>query len=351
MSLQSIENSSAGALPFSVSRRIAIDLGAAWTRLVVVGTPLRVDERSFVAVEADRVAASGPVVVAVGNAAYAMWGRTPAEVAIVRPLQPGSHTDFEVAYTLVRAQLRRLRSSVAWIGAEVIVPLPVCWSDAQRRDLRESLERAGARRVHFVRAPVAAAIGAELDPLASRGRMVVDVGASSTTVSIVALGDVIFEARSPIGGEHFDHALRDHLALEQRLVIGPRTAEALKLWVASAADPHARREIRGRDVQYGLPRRSAVDMGSLMPVFNAPVRRIVQTVVEAVERAPAELIGDIVSEGILLVGGGACLRGLERSIEAATHTAVVTAESPERVTVEGAAMMLFNRKRYGRLFT
>ena len=123
MSLQRKETSPAATLPFSVSRRIAIDLGAAWTRLVVVGTPLRVDERSFVAVEADRVAASGPVVVAVGNAAHAMWGRTPAEVAIVRPLQPGSHSDFEVAYTLVRSQLRRLRSSVAWLGAEVVVPL------------------------------------------------------------------------------------------------------------------------------------------------------------------------------------------------------------------------------------
>ena len=349
MTVQELNHPPEAALPFSFSRRIAVDLGSAWTRLVVAGSSVRIEERSFVAVEADRVSASGPVVLAVGNAAHQMWGRTPPGVTIVRPSHPGSHTDFEVAHTLLREHLRRLRGALAWIGPEVVVPLPVSWADAQRRNLRESLERAGVRKVFFAMAPVAAAVGAELDPLASRGRMVVDVGASSTTVSIVALGEVIFHVRSAIGGEHLDHALRDHLAVEHRLVVGPRTAEALKLWVASAADPHARRELRGRDVQHGLPRRIVVDMGSLMPVFNAPVRRIVATVVDAVERAPADLIGDIVTEGILLVGGGARLRGLEAAVATATHTAVVTAEHPERVAVQGAGAMLCERKRYGRL--
>jgi rod shape-determining protein MreB len=323
-------------------RDIAIDLGTANTLVYERGRGIVLSEPSVVAIDSD----NGEVL-AVGDEARRMIGRTPANISAIRPLRHGVIADFEVTERMLRHFIRGVQSR-RLVRSRVVMCAPSGVTDVEKRAVEEACLSAGARKVHLIEEPMAAAIGANLPIAEPTGSMVVDVGGGTSEVAVIALGGIVVSQSLRIGGYDFDEAIAGHMKRAHTMAIGEQAAEGLKLDVGSAVelDPELEADVRGRDLVTGLPKLVTLSSAELRQAYAEPLRAIVDAVKETLERTPPELAADLAERGIVMAGGGALLRGFDALLRDETQLPVQLAESPlDRVGNGGSRHLRLGRRR------
>ncbi len=333
-------NSVFGAL----SSDMAIDLGSYQTRIQMGGRSSPSCAPSCVAIFHDR---SGERhIMAVGHSAWEMLGRTPSDVRVVRPVRDGLIAEFDVAEALLRHQIVQVQGRRLWVGPRVAMCIPYGTTEVERRAVRELAEAAGARTVHLIEQPLAAAAGAGLPIQEACGQMVVDMGAGHTQIAVISLGGIVYSRTVRLGGDHMDAAIVRHLETHHGVTVGAVTAQRLKDTLGTALPKANQRKIEvcGRDVDTGFPRRVAVAQVDVGAALAESVQVVIEAVLSSMEHTPPDLAADIAGTGIVLSGGVAQLDGLDRAIGHATGLPIVAAEDPACATVRGAALALQNRE-------
>lgn len=323
------------------SQDMAIDLGTANTLVYVKGRGIVCNEASVVAMHHDRKGNRN--VVAVGNAARAMLGRTPHDFQAVRPLKDGVIADFDTTEAMLRYFIERVNGRKTFVAPRMVVCIPYGTTEVEKRAVRESAESAGARQVHLIEEPLAAAIGADLPITEPTGNMIVDIGGGTTEVAVISLGGIVYSRSIKVGGDHMDDAIIEHMRREHDLLIGPRTAEAVKIELGNAGGTSSEvreMEVRGRDLVRGYPRRMTVHSDEVKAALETPVQLIVDAVKASLERTPPELLGDIYERGIIMTGGGSMLRQIDYVISQATGLPVIVDEEPMSAVVKGSGRVL-----------
>jgi rod shape-determining protein MreB len=325
-------------------RDIAIDLGTANTLVYERGRGVVLSEPSVVAMNEETGA-----VHAVGVEAKRMIGRTPATISATRPLRHGVIADFEVTEHMLRHFIRKVEPS-RLARPRVMMCAPSGITGVEKRAVEEACIAAGARKVQLIEEPLAGAIGAGLPIEEPTGRMVVDVGGGTSEVAVLTLGEMALSESVRVGGYDLDEAILNHLRRHHRLAVGTERGEALKLEVGSAKalDGELRAEVRGRDVVAGIPRTVVIGSDEIRSALEEPLGTIVAAVRETLERTPPELAGDIMQEGIVLVGGGSLLRGFAERLSEETRIEVRLAESALTCVAEGAGRSLEEFDTLGR---
>ena len=315
---------------------IAIDLGTANTLVYERGRGIVVSEPSVVAIDSQTGA-----VHAVGDAARRMIGHTPATISAILPLRHGVIADLEVTEQMLRYFIRRVHAR-RFARSRVVMCAPSGITDVEKRAVEEACLAAGARQVHLIEEPIAAAIGAELPIADPSGSMIVDVGGGTSEVAVISLGGIVVSQSVRIGGYDFDEAIATHLKREHTLAIGEQTAENLKVDIGSAVrmDPEPEAEVRGRDLLTGLPKTLLLSSDEVRRACAEPLGAIVGAVKDTLERTPPELAADIADRGIMLAGGGVLLRGFQELLRQETQLPVELTPSPLTCVAVGAGHSL-----------
>jgi len=317
-------------------RDMAIDLGTANTVVYVHGRGIVLSEPSVVAID-ERT----DEVVAVGGDAQRMIGRTPAQISATRPLRHGVIADFEVTEQMLRHFMRKVLERRR-ARPRLVVCAPTGITEVERRAVEEAALSAGARRVHLIEEPIAAAIGAGVAIAEPIGRMVIDVGGGTSEVAVISMGGMVLSRSVRVGGYDLDEAIAAYIRADHLTAIGSQSAEELKLAVGSAA-PLAEElvtSVRGRDVVSGLPRELELSSAQIRTALEGPLSDILAAVHATLEETPPELASDISRDGILLAGGGALLRGFDERVEAETGMRAKLADSPLTCVAVGAGHAL-----------
>jgi rod shape-determining protein MreB len=324
-----------------LSHDLAVDLGTSHVRIHRKHAGLVADEPTVVAV---RTSAHGRRdIVAVGNEALPMLGRTPEDTVTIQPIRAGRVIDFEVAEALLLHLVRRIHGRNGWMRPKMVVAMPHRASPMEVRAVRDSCESAGAREVVQVARPIAAAIGAGLPIGDPSGMLIVDVGGGAAEVSVLSLKGVVSSEVVPNGGgDGMDDAILQWLRSEKALLVGRPSAERLKVELGTAAevDPTRKATVAGRCLRRGVPRAETVDQREIAHALAPCVDAIARAIRRAIEQAPPELGADIVDQGAVIVGGGARLRGLEQALRDRTGLAIVGADHPEHAVLRGVGRVL-----------
>jgi rod shape-determining protein MreB and related proteins len=325
------------------SSDLAIDLGTANTLVYVRGKGLICSEPSVVAVAEDPNG-RGQRVLAVGHEAKEMLGRTPAGIRAVRPIKDGVIADFEVTEAMLRYFIQRSHNRRRLVRPRIVICVPPCITSVEKRAVRESALSAGAREVYLIEEPMAAAIGAGLDVTAPTGNMVVDIGGGTTDVAVISLSGIVTSRSIRCGGDAMDDAIVNYVKRKYNMLVGERTAENLKMTIAAAAAAvkNETMEVKGRDLVAGIPKVVVTTSDEIREALIEPIGQIVETVLLALERTPPELAADIVDRGIMLVGGGSLLRGLDIVLREETKLPILRSEDPFTAVVHGAGRALEN---------
>jgi rod shape-determining protein MreB len=302
---------------------MAVDLGTANTLVYVRRHGIVLNEPSVVAINT----LSGAIL-AVGNEAKRMIGRTPSHIQAVRPLKDGVIADFDVTEKMLRYFIQRVHKRRLLAKPRVVVPSGI--TGVEQRAVEEATIAAGARRAYIIEEPMAAAIGAGLPIHEPAGNMIVDIGGGTTEVAVISLGGIVTSTSLRIGGDELDEAIINHTKKEYSLLLGERTAEAIKLAIASVFPMQEEliAEIPGRDLVSGLPKTIQISDGEIRQAIEEPVTAIIDSIKATLDRTPPELAGDIMHKGIVLTGGGALLRGLDKRLRHETGMPVHIAENP-----------------------
>lgn len=323
-----------------LSSDMAIDLGTANTLVYVKGKGVVVNEPSIVAVRTQ----PRREIMAVGREAKIMLGRTPGRIQTIRPLKDGVIADFEVAEEMIKAFIKKANKRASFAPPLVIICVPSGATPVERRAIRESALKAGARRVYLIEEPIAAAIGAGLPIDAPTASMVVDIGGGTTEVAVITMGDVVFADSTRVGGDKMDEAIINYLRRRKNLLVGEATAERIKMefGVAMAPDDGEGEivEIRGRDLLRGVPTEIEITQAEIAEALHDPVHIIIESIKTALEATPPDLGGDIVENGIILTGGGSLLKDLDKKIRKETGLPVTIAEDPLSCVALGTGMAL-----------
>ncbi len=329
---------------FQRGRELAIDLGTANTLVFVRDQGIAVFEPSVVAID-ERT----NEVQAVGEDARRMIGRTPATIRAIRPLRHGVIADFDVTAEMLRYFIRRVGGG-GLSFSRVVLCVPSGITDVERNAVEEATLAAGARSVALIEEPMAAAIGAGLRVAEAQGNMVVDIGGGTTEVAVLSLGGIVVWESVRVGGYELDEALIRHVDANAHLLIGPETAEAAKIACGSAwpLPEEIETDVAGRDRITGLLKRTTIDSSEVRIAIAQPLETIVDTVRRTLEVTPPELAADISNHGIVLAGGGALLRGIDRLLSAETGLPVLVAEAPLECVVLGAGSSLEESAVLGR---
>lgn len=321
------------------SKDIGIDLGTANTLVYVAGRGVVINEPSVVAINQK----TGKVV-AVGNEAKRMVGRTPSHIVAHRPLVDGVISDFEVTEEMISYFIKKVYAGHFRYLARprIVVGVPSGITEVQRRAVRDAARSAGAREVYLVEEPMAAAIGVRLDVTEPVGNVIVDIGGGTTDIAVISLGGIVAAKNLRVAGDRMTNDIIDYAREEFKLLLGERTAESLKIAIGSAVPLEEELEgtMRGRDLVSGLPREVLITDGDIREALKGSVLTIVKSVKETIEITPPELVSDIIHRGIVLVGGGALLRGLDKLIEKETHIPVRIADDPLTAVVRGTGIIL-----------
>jgi rod shape-determining protein MreB len=329
-----------------LSADMAIDLGTANTLVYVKGRGIVLNEPSVVAIADQR---GKKQVLAVGEEAKQMLGRTPGNIAAIRPLRDGVIADFEVAEEMIKHFIRKVNGRRGFASPLVVVCVPSGSTAVERRAIQESAESAGARKVLLIEEPMAAAIGAGLPVTEPSGSMIVDIGGGTTEVAIISLGGIVYARSVRVGGDKMDEAIISYIRRQHNLLIGESTAERIKMEIAAAAPPGEEegpmKEVKGRDLMNGVPREVVVSQRQMAEALYEPVIQILDAVKVALENTPPELASDIVDKGIMLTGGGALLTRLDDVLRGATGLPVVVAEEPLSCVALGTGRALEEMKR------
>ncbi|EKE08920.1 MAG: hypothetical protein ACD_16C00235G0016 [uncultured bacterium] len=310
-----------------LSSDMAIDLGTANTLVYVKGQGIVLNEPSVVAITNSR---DKQQVLAVGEEAKLMVGRTPGNIKAIRPLREGVIADFEVAEAMIKYFMQKVHKRRSFISPRVIICVPSGSTAVERRAIQESAESAGARSVYLIEEPMAAAIGAGLPVTEPTGSMIVDIGGGTTEVAVLSLGGIVYARSVRIGGDNMDEAIISYIRRQHNLLIGEASAERIKKGIGSAMAPKdgdgKTTELKGRDLLYGVPKEITISERQIAESLSEPVSAIVEGVKQALENTAPELAADIVDRGIVLTGGGALLKNLDIVIREATGLPVIVAE-------------------------
>jgi rod shape-determining protein MreB len=322
------------------SNDLAIDLGTANTLVYVKGRGVIINEPSVVAISKN--GRSKNDVLAVGNEAKAMLGRTPGNIAAIRPLKDGVIADFDITEAMLRHFIRKVHNRRRLMRPRIIICVPSGITAVERRAVREAAESAGAREVFFIEEPMAAAIGAGLpvtEPICS---MVVDIGGGTTEVAVISLAGIVYSKSVRVGGNHMDEAILQYIKQKYNLLIGDQTAELVKTTIgnAFANNEVEHMDIKGRDLVSGIPKIIGINSDEVREAISDQLQTIVETVKIALEQTPPELAGDVVEKGIMLSGGGAFLQNLDKLLHEETGLPIAIAEDPLSNAVIGSGKAL-----------
>jgi rod shape-determining protein MreB and related proteins len=333
-----------------LSSDIAIDLGTANTLIYVRGRGVVLNEPSVVAVANIK---GKQTVLAVGEEAKQMLGRTPVNIVAVRPLKDGVIADFKMAEEMIKYFIQKVHNRRLFASPRVVICVPTGATTVERRAIQESAESAGAREVYLVEEPMAAAIGAGLPITEPRGSMVVDIGGGTTEVAIMSLGGVVYARSVRAGGDSMDAGIIRYIRRNCQLLIGETTAERIKIAIGAAEAPVGETDtgepyegeqitIRGRDAAIGIPREATITERQAAEAVSGTVQDIAHAVKDALENVPPELGADIVENGIVMTGGGSLLRRLDQVLHKATGLPVIVAENALQCVALGTGKCLEN---------
>lgn len=328
------------------ARRVGIDLGTVNTRVYVPHRGVVVHEPSVVALSLD-----DHRILAVGNAARDMLGRTPENILASTPLREGVIADFRVTEAMLRVFLERVVGpSLRLFRPEVMISVPAGITSTERRAVLEAATRAGARRVSLVKQPVAAAIGAGIPIAEPSGHMIVHTGGGTTEATVISLGGVVATVSARVGGSRLDAAIATHIRQRYGLAIGERTAEDIKIELGSAimTEEQQTKEIRGRDVATGLPKEVAVSSNEVTEAMQEDLEVLVNTARQVLQETPPELAADIIDKGVVLTGGTALLRNIDKLLAKVTQVPCTVADDPLRCVIQGIGVALENLPVYKR---
>jgi rod shape-determining protein MreB len=338
----------------AMSADMAIDLGTANTLVYVKGRGIVLAEPSVVAIADVR---GKKQVLAVGEEAKQMLGRTPGNISAIRPMRDGVIADFEVAEEMIKHFIRKVHNRRSFASPIIIVCVPSGSTAVERRAIQESAESAGARRVLLIEEPMAAAIGAGLPVTEPSGSMIVDIGGGTTEVAVISLGGIVYSRSVRVGGDKMDEAIISYIRRQHNLLIGESSAERIKIGLGAARPPsdHGDEgpwlEVKGRDLVNGVPREVSVSQRQISESLAEPVFQIVEAVKVALDNTPPELAADICDKGIVLTGGGALLNRLDQVLRDATGLPVVVAEDALSCVVLGTGRALEELKRLRNVLT
>jgi len=327
------------------SADLAIDLGTANTLVYMKGRGIVLNEPSVVAIATVK---GRKQVLAVGTEAKEMVGRTPGNIEAIRPLRDGVIADFEVAEEMIKHFIRKVNKSRGFASPQVIICVPSGSTAVERRAIQEAAEAAGARRVHLIEEPMAAAIGAGLPVTEPTGSMVVDIGGGTTEVAILSLGGIVYARSIRVGGNKMDEAIINYVRRNHSLLIGEATAENIKKRIGSACLPEDGNgevmEIKGRDLMNGVPKEIVISERQIAESLAEPVNAIIEAVKVALEHTAPELSADIVDKGIVLTGGGSLLGNLDFVLRHSTGLPVSQADEPLSCVALGTGRCLEDMK-------
>ena len=322
------------------SHDLAIDLGTANTLVYAKGKGIIKNEPSVVAVSID--GRKRKKVLAVGAQAKEMLGRTPGSISAVRPIKDGVIASFEVTGAMLKYFISGVHNKTTWIRPRVIICVPYGITDVERRAVKEAAHTAGAREVHLIDEPMAAAIGAGLHIAEPSGSMVVDIGGGTTEVAVISLGGIVYSKSVRMAGDKMDEAIMNHMKRKYSLMIGARSAEEIKIQIGSAypLGEEKKMDVKGRDLVAGIPRTIEVTSEEIREALMEPLKVIVDAVRVALEKTPPELAADIIDKGIVLTGGGALLRNIDILLREDTDLPVMVAQDPLTCVVMGSGKVL-----------
>ncbi|MGD9873297.1 MAG: rod shape-determining protein [Kiritimatiellia bacterium] len=330
------------------SNDIGIDLGTANTLVYVRDRGIVLREPSVVAIQAGTNR-----VLAVGEEAKRMLGRTPGSIVAIRPMKAGVIADFEITEAMLRYFIRKVHNRGKLVRPRVIVAVPSGITEVEKRAVKDSAAHAGAREVYLIEEPMAAAIGVGLPVQEPAGNMIVDIGGGTTEVALISLAGIVFSRSVRVGGDQMDEAIVQHMKRVYNLMIGERTAEEIKISIGSAypMKEETTMEVKGRDLVAGLPKTLTVTSEEIREALHEPVATIVESIRITLERCPPELSADLVDRGLILAGGGALLNGIDKLIAEQTGLPVHVADDPLCAVAEGTGVVLhelnFLRKMSG----
>ncbi len=328
-----------------LSKDIGIDLGTANVSIHVKGRGVVLDEPSVVAVETGTKR-----VLAVGDEAYRMVGRTPGNIVAIRPLRDGVIADFEITEMMLKAFIDRIGGRSWYSRPRILICAPTNITSVEQKAIREAAERCGAKEVYMEEEPKAAAIGAGMDIYQPSGNMVVDIGGGTTDVAVLSMGDIVTSSSIKVAGDTFDSDIARYIKAKYKLLVGERTSESIKMRIGSvyAGGRSEAIDIRGRDMVTGLPRTISIHSEEVREALHDSVASIVAAAKSVLELTPPELSADIIDRGVILTGGGALLDGLDLLMADELKVPVLVAEDPMHCVVKGTGFMLDHLDRMSR---
>ncbi|MDH4199396.1 MAG: rod shape-determining protein [Spirochaetia bacterium] len=319
------------------SNDLGIDLGTANTLVYVRGQGIVLSEPSVVAVNS-----STGKVLAVGQEAKRMMGRTPGEIVAIRPMKDGVIADFETVEKMIRYFINKVHNRTTLVKPRIVICVPSGITEVEKRAVRESAEQAGAREIFLIEEALAAAIGANIPIQEPAGNMVIDIGGGTTEIAVLSLGGMVISDSIRVGGDEFDEAIIKYMRNEYNLVVGERSAEEVKLAIGNAFPGKKTEtyELKGRDAMSGLPRTLTIDSNEMRKALKEPLDAVLEGTIHVLEKTPPELSADITERGIVLTGGGSLLKGLDKFLAKETGVPVILAENPLNCVAIGTGKYL-----------
>ncbi|MGE5308460.1 MAG: rod shape-determining protein [Deltaproteobacteria bacterium] len=335
---KNVSNYFLGLLP----NDMGIDLGTASTLVYVKGQGVVLQEPSVVAVERGT-----SHVLAVGAEAKRMLGRTPGNIAAIRPMKDGVIADFDITEAMLRHFINKVHRRFVVKRPRILIAIPSGITEVEKRAVKDSAERAGASAVYLIEEPMAAAIGVGLPIQEPVGNMIIDIGGGTTEIAVISLAGIVFSKSIRIAGDEMDQAIIEHLKKTYNVMIGERTAEQIKMKIGSAypLEEEMTMEVKGRDLVAGLPKTVTITSEEIRDALQEPLRAILESAKISLERTPPELSADLIEHGIVMAGGGSLLRGLDKLISEETGLPVHVADDPVTAVVCGTGTVL-NEIRY-----
>lgn len=324
------------------SNDIAMDLGTANTLVYLKGKGIVINEPSIVAF--DRASKK---IIAIGNQAKEMMGKEHREIRVIRPMRDGVIADFEIAEGMIRKFIRQVNGGLA-TSRRIVIAVPSGVTEVEKRAVRDSAEHAGAKEVHLISEPMSSAIGIGIDVDAPYGNMIIDIGGGTTEIAVIALSGIVTEESIRIAGDEMNNAIMQFFKKNHNILIGERTAEAIKCQVGSAIQlpEELTIHVKGRDLIAGVPKTAEVSSVEIREALNEAVSQIMDAVRRLLERTPPELSADILDRGVMLTGGGALLKGLDERIKLETNLPVHVADDPLTAVARGAGKVIENLSHY-----
>ena len=336
------------------SNDLAIDLGTSNTLIYMRGKGIVLDEPSVVSIRQEGGPNGKKIILAVGKEAKQMLGKVPGNIEAIRPMKDGVIADFNITQQMIKRFIQMAHESRVFAPSpRIVICVPCGSTQVERRAIKEAAHSAGASQVYLIEEPMAAATGAGLPVSEATGSMVVDIGGGTTEVGVISLGGIVYKGSVRVGGDKFDDAIVNYIRRNYGMLIGEQTAEAIKKEIGSAfpGSEVKEMEVKGRNLSEGIPRSFTISSNEILEALTDPLNQIVSSVKIALEQTPPELGADIAERGMMLTGGGALLRDLDRLLAEETGLPVLVAEDPLTCVVRGSGMALERMDKLGSIFS